>query len=259
MDTLIYCFTGTGNSLQAAKELAGLIGGADIKPILRGENAAPAGYRKIGFVFPVYFWGLPLQVEAFLNSLDLGNSRESYFFAVASCGSVTGNSFATVNRILKGKGSALHYGKKVKMPDNYLPAYEAKPLTEELKTQYSECIKEIAHAVSENKKMPIGKENIFMTMFHNKISSGLLNADKNFVVADCSGCAVCETVCPAKNITMNNRVPEFHHHCEQCMACIQYCPSRAINYKQKTNNRKRYQNPNVSLNERKEFYTKMTN
>lgn len=33
------------------------------------------------------------------------------------------------------------------------------------------------------------------------------------------------------------------------MACIQYCPKQAIEYSKKTVGRKRYRNPNVTLQE----------
>ncbi|MDR3121471.1 MAG: flavodoxin, partial [Clostridiales bacterium] len=34
--------------------------------------------------------------------------------------------------------------------------------------------------------------------------------------------------------------------CEQCMACIQFCPKRAINYRDKTQKRKRYHHPDIT-------------
>ena len=70
---------------------------------------------------------------------------------------------------------------------------------------------------------------------------------------DCNGCAICEKVCPVKNIEIVNNKPEFKHHCENCIACIQFCPQKAINYKTATQNRRRYTNPEINYMELYEY------
>jgi ferredoxin len=61
----------------------------------------------------------------------------------------------------------------------------------------------------------------------------------------CIGCGICQKICPVKNIEIVNKRPIFNNKCEQCLACIQYCPQQAINYKDKTQERKRYKNPEI--------------
>jgi MinD superfamily P-loop ATPase len=74
--------------------------------------------------------------------------------------------------------------------------------------------------------------------------------DKNYNINNnCIGCKICKEVCPVNNIEMINNKPEFQHHCEQCMACIQYCPQKAINYKEITQKRRRYTNPEINYKE----------
>lgn len=58
MKTIIYCFTGTGNSLQVANELSENLGDCRVKRIYahtRPQTDADA----VGFVFPVHLWGMP--------------------------------------------------------------------------------------------------------------------------------------------------------------------------------------------------------
>jgi epoxyqueuosine reductase QueG len=45
---------------------------------------------------------------------------------------------------------------------------------------------------------------------------------------------------------MQGSKPVFKEQCEQCMACIQWCPKQAINYKTKTQTRGRYHHPDIS-------------
>lgn len=63
----------------------------------------------------------------------------------------------------------------------------------------------------------------------------------------CIGCGTCEKVCPAKNIHMAEKKPTFGEGCQQCMACIQWCPKQAIDYKHQVKDRKHYHHPKISL------------
>ncbi|MDH6365696.1 MinD superfamily P-loop ATPase [Enterococcus sp. PF1-24] len=72
--------------------------------------------------------------------------------------------------------------------------------------------------------------------------------DKNFNISEaCTKCGICQKVCPVNNIDVDEeRNPVFKHHCEQCLACIQNCPARAINYKDQTQERGRYMHPEMN-------------
>lgn len=66
--------------------------------------------------------------------------------------------------------------------------------------------------------------------------------DKKFCVPEnCISCGLCEEECPAKNIVFIDGTVTWKHQCESCMRCIQICPQKAINYGNKTSERKRYQ------------------
>ena len=78
--------------------------------------------------------------------------------------------------------------------------------------------------------------------------------DENYNVNnDCTGCTICEKVCPVKNIEIIDKRPQFTHHCKNCIACIQYCPQKAINYKNVTQKRGRYTNPEINYTELYEY------
>jgi len=72
--------------------------------------------------------------------------------------------------------------------------------------------------------------------------------DKKFTTTSaCNGCGLCSEICPVNNITLDNHHPIWHHRCERCMACIEWCPTEAIQYGKKTIAFKRYHNPAINL------------
>jgi MinD superfamily P-loop ATPase len=41
--------------------------------------------------------------------------------------------------------------------------------------------------------------------------------------------------------------PTWHHRCEQCFACLQWCPEEAIQFGTETAGKDRYHHPDVTL------------
>ena len=75
--------------------------------------------------------------------------------------------------------------------------------------------------------------------------------DEGFSVSGkCRKCGLCSSVCPVDNITMRvDGKPEFNHNCEQCFACVAWCPEQAIDFRHSTIGRSRYHNPEVNVSE----------
>ena len=83
MKKVIYCFSGTGNSLNAARIIAKEIGGARIVSVKKGttsELAADADV--IGFICPVYEWDVPETMKDFAEKLTV--NPKAYTFMVAT-------------------------------------------------------------------------------------------------------------------------------------------------------------------------------
>ena len=76
MHTAIYYFSGTGNSLRAARVIGAALGGARLISMRSdsGQAAAP-GAERIGFVCPVYEWDIPKRAKAFVQGLFCGLRR----------------------------------------------------------------------------------------------------------------------------------------------------------------------------------------
>ncbi|MHA2473730.1 MAG: EFR1 family ferrodoxin, partial [Promethearchaeota archaeon] len=86
INTTIYYFTGTGNSLTIAKSLEEHIENCELIPIAKlwQVKNIKSTSEKIGFVFPLYYSGLPKIVFDFISKIDLGKS--DYFFSVVTSG-----------------------------------------------------------------------------------------------------------------------------------------------------------------------------
>ena len=110
MKTIIYYFTGTGNSLAAARGICARLGDCELVsiPTLTKSQAeiVPAADR-VGIVCPVYDFGLPSIVAAFAEQLDL--SRTAYSFAVLTMGGMGGSALHQLNHIIR-KHNGSHPG-----------------------------------------------------------------------------------------------------------------------------------------------------
>ena len=239
----LFCFTSTGNSLYAAERIADKIGGK-VAPMSR--DAVTCADDVIGLVFPVYFWGLPRMVERFIADMRIANAG-AYVFAVATYGGIVHGATGRVKKLLKPKGVAFRYGVNLKMAENYIPRYRIND-SKAFQQKIDENIIKIADAVTRRQSNRIQPFTILNQLIHKFYPDQ--SSDRHFSVAStCTGCATCQKVCPAKNITIKSGRPDFLHHCEHCLACLHHCPAQAIDWKQKTQGKARYRNSGVALND----------
>ena len=255
--TIIYYFSGTGNSLYIARQLSNQLPNAKLEPIAQKINtnslASPSA-SSIGLVFPVYMWGLPHIIKRFVKARSW--SKEQYIFAIATNGGMVGTTLVQLASLLKKQGGKLSAGFSIPMPGNYTPMYGALPPEKQNKLfqKALQKLEKIKSAILNRQQVKIEKSFflfnwLFCIPLHYLSSPWIPKMDKGFrVSANCNHCGICVQVCPVNNIKLEaEKKPIWLHHCEQCYACLQWCPTEAIQYYWITKGRKRYHQPEIKV------------
>jgi ferredoxin len=222
------------------------------------DTTIPIGYDRIGFVYPVYFGGLPNLMANFIRSANFTAQSAKYYFAVATRGGFAGAPNAQVDTLLSQKGVHLDYGEKVWMNANFVAFYNMSNfvIRHSLKA-YSKRVTPVISDIQAMVKNDNSQPNKSREEAYAKAIRSVHEKDLDYNVSDaCVSCGICQKVCPAGNITLADGRPTFSHQCEYCMACIQHCPQKALNYKDKTQKRKRYTHPDIGFQILAKYYNR---
>lgn len=254
MKTSIYYFTGTGNSLYAAKHLSKAIENSEVLPIPKALNGNKLETEadRVGIVFPLYCGGLPEIVFRFIKKLNI--KKDAYVFAVATRGGSGGHVMMQIDNLLKEKNRGLNANYFLTMPSNYVRMYGMKDeeKMKEIIDKADNELDKISKAINnkENNKINKTPSAYLMGLFYKGFLSHVHKQDSNFYADDrCNNCGTCEKVCPVSNVKLVDGKPQWNHNCQDCMACIQLCPAKSIQAGKKTIKRRRYSNPYVSVQE----------
>jgi ferredoxin len=235
MKKIICYFTGTGNSLLTVRKIAARLEDAAVIPATLfaegGDTSALREADTVGFVFPVYFDGLPAPVRKAALTCPL--SPGQYIFGVATSGGAPGNALYELDAVLKSRGLRLNYGKNIDMPDNSIvfktPEEEAAARLEKL----NGAVEAVAAAVKERADMEgTLKKNRYLSLMGrvNRLGIQLFFAAENRRTdpARCNGCGTCVKLCPARNIAVKDGRAVFGKNCQWCFACLHGCPKKAV-------------------------------
>ncbi|HMK54166.1 MAG TPA: EFR1 family ferrodoxin [Methanobacteriaceae archaeon] len=257
----IYYFSGTGNSLVVARDIAEKMKGKliSIQSMMNKEKITTDA-DIIGIIFPVYYLGtvnVPLIVQRFVKKLD--DISTKYVFAVCTYGGGSGSTLTILDEMIQASGGHLSAGFGVQMPQNaFKKPFENKAkLYNNWKEKKLDFIYEKIKAREEGRFDDDGlfnglavtiiekitKLDILKSFFINPMkSTAKVSKDSNLTMSEiipvmdrsyyidenCTGCSTCSNVCQVYNIKMIDGKPEWQHHCENCLACIKWCPQKAI-------------------------------
>jgi ferredoxin len=256
MKTVIYWFSGTGNSYHVARVLKDRLDDVQLVPMTEARHGHGEPSQRIGLVFPVYAWGPPAIVARFMESLP--TDTPDYLFAIVTYGGAPGSALAVTRRMLKRRGLPLNAAFSVRMVENYPPMGGPPPeehqirINEAAETDMEGIITRIRDGVSGDFSKKNGLLSVFGRMVYPLFRWSLTRQSKSKFSADdkCISCGICVKICPVGNIELTDgKTPAWGNHCEQCFACFHWCPEKAVQYGRKTVGMTRYHHPGTSLND----------
>lgn len=230
----LYYFTGTGNTLLAAREVQRTLSQRGLQCALhRIEKTDPAQVdpaRTLGLGFPIAgFTTYPL-VWRFIERLP--RSPGAPAFAFATMGGMAFAAMGPLGRILAAKGYRLAGATQISMPANlWCKRYD--PDKTRKRTE-----KGLAHARRFAANLADGKARwrtfpLLGRLLHPLLTSKRMwSSAPDYVRIDrekCTKCALCVELCPAGAIELNQEVV-LNGKCQWCLRCVSYCPEKALYY-----------------------------
>ncbi|UYP44516.1 hypothetical protein NEF87_000801 [Candidatus Lokiarchaeum ossiferum] len=254
-ETLLFVFSGTGNSLYVAQKVQSHLTHSRIISLSKAlsEQKLEWSAPQIGFIFPVYFRDIPHVVEKFLKNISIKDNP--YLFAIATNGGEGGHPFKLMNKILHKQEKKLNAGFLLAMPQNSIVGVDKLHKHEEIiqiLDSSEMVISDIIECILQNQENQ--KDFVKPTLSNRMMAWGgkfsmfrVLN-DRKFRVDEekCIGCGICQRVCPMENIELIDKKPKWNHNCECCTACIHWCPRQAV-VNVGTEGKPRYHHPEISV------------
>ncbi len=245
---MIIYFTGTGNSLAIAQQIAQATNDR-IMPLTEAVRKDFTGEKRIGLIYPSYDFNAPPAVRNLVPRLKI--NPQAYVFIIIPCGAQAGNSIWTIRRLLRNKGIEVAYSHKIRVPDNSAIVFGRNPNDQIWKfSRFANRLQTIINDIIAGKHGHhfAGWSLISWIMGTDRMQEWMLRTFRPSVNENkCIACGICSRVCPMRNITVDEKAA-VGPHCTACLACLHACPQQAIEVGAKsTVKTHQYRHPGIKI------------
>lgn len=246
---MVFYFSATGNSRHIAKMIAEKTGDryADISECLKKElyNFIADKNENIGFVFPVYNFGLPVTLCRFIEKMNI-KTNGNYIFTVATYGGFSGGASKIIKNKLAKKNITVNAQYSVRMPDTWTPAYDVSD-KEKIRKRNEKADKAAEKIIGKIKAKENGNfdyRRIPFSDYFYKDYENLRRTSSLSVENTCIGCGKCAKKCPENAIEIRSGKPVWvKDKCAMCLGCLHRCPQFAIQRGKNTKKHGQYIHP----------------
>ncbi len=246
---MLFYFTGTGNSLYAAK-------GIEPNPIsipqAIHQEVLEFTADTIGIVCLVYGHEVPQMVREILQK---ANFHTDYFYMVLTYGNRHGGAAELAQKLCQACGIQPAYINVLLMVDNWLPSFDMDE-QRKLDKGVEAHLRQIAADIAARKRWiaPVtDADRAAHQEFLNRMAQQPPDAWQHLIrVTDrCIGCGICQQVCPSGSIrVVDRKVVHIPGSCQTCLSCVHNCPEKAIGLTvPEKNPDARYRNEHIQLAE----------
>ncbi len=240
----IYYYSGTGYTLKAAKILTSTLN-EEVKliPIIGAMNTGQTLTKatKIGLLMPMHAFGMPKAFMQFLDVFKCPNA--SYIFSLVTRGGAPTNMHKHINKYLSKQGkslSAFNYATTDNTFDTVMKIHTdddvilAKKDFEKDIQDFAEVINDNSIRINQGYRDYFSEYVLFPAIRLLSSVTKYFNLEKDYYVDEkCNGCGQCEAMCLSNKIIMEDSNPNWQETipCQFCFACLQLCPSNAVQVK----------------------------
>ena len=241
---MIFYFSGTGNTLWAARQLAKATGDT-LHSIADEMRKKPQTYtleegERLAFCFPTHGWQPPRIVREFIRRATFSIRPDTYVYALTTCGDNMGHAMRILNKELRQRSLHCDATFAVVMPESNVcfsflhldtpeKAKQKIVSASERMLHICEVVKGQKRGVSELVRGAIPYTYTYVIGgYYNKhlITDSKLWVDTNA----CTQCGLCEHLCPVDDIKGTPPVWLHNGRCTNCLACYHHCPAHAIHW-----------------------------
>ena len=260
MNGLICFYSGSGNTKLACEYIARNAQAIrlDLFDIVSGGKPDLTAYGIVGFATFTDFFGPPMLMKTFLQSLPAQRDKPAFLFN--TYGAISGKTLWLLNRWAGERGFRPVASHSLHTPENYPPmiargrAFADAPNSQELAAfdGFVAALDAVAreHVAGQPIRSQRPRSGFFRFLpAFPRTQSRRAMGTKHVDAELCTECGICKSACPYGAIELGPKPVFDSDKCYGCWACYNHCPTKAI-YTKKLRGVGHYPRPSAALSEK---------